>query len=69
MKRNEKSIVTVARRVGYTMFAIEPQTDGGRKLLRRLFTDAMWSGPSMLVDHRYVDEVLDVVRAHGGLVI
>ena len=64
-----RAIVHVAGRVGYTMFAVEPWGSSAQKLLRELFTDASWSGPSMLVDHRYIDSVLDAVRTHGGLVI
>ena len=62
-------LVHVAGRVGYTMFAVEPWGASARKLLDELFTDAAWSGHQMLVDHRYVDSVLDAVRSHGGLVI
>jgi hypothetical protein len=63
-----RPVVQVARRVGYTMFAVEPWGDSAKRLLDQLFGDAAWSGGQMLVDHRYLDEVLDVARAHGAIV-
>lgn len=62
MKAKLSPEIVEVRRVGYTMFGLTARRAAGTRILRELFgRNAAWSGPTLLIDHHYVRDVIAAV--------